>query len=41
MSTVAIGANHAASVGLMDKMLYSWGYNECQQLGFSLDEYEE
>ena len=41
MSTISVGTNHAASIGLMDRMLYCWGHNDCQQLGFQMQEYDQ
>lgn len=37
MQQISVGLNHAASIGLMDRQLYSWGYNDCLQLGQSED----
>ena len=37
---MAFGTNHGAAIG-EDGMLYTWGHNQTQQLGISLDQYEK
>ena len=36
---MAFGTGHAAAID-KEGMLYTWGHNNCQQLGIPLDKYD-
>ena len=38
LSRLAFGTNHGAGLS-EDRLLYTWGHNQCQQLGVSLKKY--